>query len=378
MEILSLQEPVEQPSIRVNRSEAVLLSLAMHLLLLLLFLFGRVVLSKVLPESVVAFLSARPRPTLVAAADTAAATSQPMTQPKDTSKIPLKFAYVNVPNDTPSPKNPKAPLYSDKNRRARQEVPTPRDARRFSIDPHSEGTSIDRVKPDPNRQQGREDVEPQRRAPRGVPTPAPAGRVGSIARKSVPRTEATPPPDGTRLSSEVARAEPAEPSTKEGSQDELGVPDGTGDAKDEETREGLKQALSNLKSGEYKFQFNNPAYLRGGGYGTMSFDTQDFPWGDYARRIYLVIRNNWYERIPLAAREGIRGFVCQHFVIEKNGSISSVQTVRPSGVIPFDKSSSDALSASSPLPPLPQDFPDPREGVTFCFYYNMVPGEESD
>src|SRR5262249_2036993 len=145
-----------------------------------------------------------------------------------------------------------------------------------------------------------------------------------------------------------------------------------------ESRENFKQALSDIKAGEYKFQFNNPAYLKNGSYGTMSFDTQDFPWGDYARRIYLVIRNNWYARIPLAAREGIRGWVCQRFVIEKDGSISSVGAVRPSGIPPFDKASADALTASSPLPPLPEAFPEPREGVTFCFYYNMYPGEEGD
>ena len=157
----------------------------------------------------------------------------------------------------------------------------------------------------------------------------------------------------------------------------MGVPEGTAEQGDD-PRESLKQALSDLKSGEYKFQFNNPAYLRGGSYGTMSFDTQGFPWGDYARRIYLVIRNNWYARIPLAAQNGIRGWVCQRFVIEKDGAISSVQVVRPSGIAPFDRASADALTNSSPLPPLPQDFPEPREGVTFCFYYNMYPGEEGE
>jgi TonB family protein len=134
--------------------------------------------------------------------------------------------------------------------------------------------------------------------------------------------------------------------------------------------------LENLRSGEYKFTFSNPAYLRDGAYGTLSFDTQGFPWGDYARRIYVAIRNSWYTRIPLAAREGIRGWVCWHFVIEKDGRVSQTDLIRPSSVPPFDRAAQDAINAASPLPPLPHDFPEPREGVTYCFFYNMVPGEE--
>ncbi len=139
--------------------------------------------------------------------------------------------------------------------------------------------------------------------------------------------------------------------------------------------EDLRQALHDLRSGEYKFIFNNPAYLHGGSYGTMSFDTQDFPWGDYARRLYVTIRNNWLARIPLAAREGIRGYVCWRFVIEKDGTVSQIILVQPSSVPPFDKAASDAIRASSPVPPLPENFTEPREGVTFCFFYNMAPGE---
>jgi len=337
--------------------------------------------SRVLPESILAFLGAHPP-----RAHAAPAASEPWEQAaqapkqKDSAKIPLKFAYVNVPNDLATAKNPNARLLSDKNRRARQEVQTPNDARRFSSDPHSEGTSIERVKPDPSRPEGREDVEPRQRAPRGAPSAGATGTAaGTLARNRAGRGAATPRPDGLLRSGEVPGNAPGvQESQGEGEPSgDRGVPEGTGEPGDD-PKESLKQALSDLKSGEYKFQFNNPAYLRGGSYGTMSFDTQDFPWGDYARRIYLVIRNNWFARIPLAAREGIRGWVCQRFVIEKDGTISSVRSVRPSGVAPFDKSSADALAASSPLPPLPEGFPESNEGVTFCFYYNMYPGEEPE
>src|SRR5213593_3520477 len=168
MDILSLEQPVESPIVRVSRSEAILLSIGLHLLLLLLFLFGPGAASRVLPESILAFLNPRP-PRAVAPSAAAQPWEQPGSVPKakDSEKIPLKFAYVNVPNDVATDRNPNARLQSDKNRRARQEVPTPPDARRLSSDPHSEGTSIDRVKPDPNRPEGREDVEARQRASRG-------------------------------------------------------------------------------------------------------------------------------------------------------------------------------------------------------------------
>ena len=54
MEFLSLEDPVEVPTVRVSRSEAILLSLGLHLLLVLLFLFGPGVASRVLPESILA------------------------------------------------------------------------------------------------------------------------------------------------------------------------------------------------------------------------------------------------------------------------------------------------------------------------------------
>jgi TonB family protein len=369
MEFLSLQDPVApEPARRLTRTEAIVASLGLHLLLLLLFLYapGR------LPESVVAFLRPRlPRAALPAAAAPAAPESQPV-PPAQAPKIPLKFAYVKVPNDVPSARNPQAPLLSDKNRRARQEMPTPPDARQLSIDPHSEGTSLERERPDPSRPEGRDNPE--------VVPPPPGRAAGGEAGGSQRRSGKGEPGAGGPVTAD-GRGRPATGSGggADGTPGPLGDLGPPGEGKDEgptgDPREDLKQALSDIETGEYKFTFKNPAYLRGGSYGTMSFDTQDFPWGDYARRLYVIIRNNWLSRIPLAAREGIRGYVCWRFVIQKNGVIAQVLPVRGSQIPPFDRAASDAIRASSPLPPLPPEFPRDREGVTFCFYYNMYPGE---
>ncbi len=369
MEFLSLQEPAApEPARRLTRAEALFASFGLHLLLLLLLLYapGRI------PESIGALLRPRPPRAAVPAVAGAPSPEAPPAPRAEAPKIPLKFAYVKVPNDVPSARNPNAPLLSDKNRRARQEMPTPPDARQFSIDPHSEGTSLERERPDPSRPEGRDN-------PEIVPPPpgraAGGGAAGSQQRSGKGEAGA----GGPEAVEGPGRLAAGPGGGSEGTLGPTGRPGPPGPEGDEgatgDPREDLKQALTDIQSGEYKFTFRNPAYLRGGSYGTMSFDTQDFPWGDYARRLYVIIRNNWLARIPLAAREGIRGYVCWRFIIQTNGTIARVLPVRGSQIAPFDRAASDAIRASSPLPPLPADFPHEREGVTFCFYYNMYPGE---
>jgi TonB family protein len=361
MEFLSLNEPAPAPARRLSRAEGVLVSFGLHLLVFLLILF----LPKSLPESVLALFRGRPSNPSEALAATA---DEPNPRrPLDRPKIPLKFAYVKVPNDTASPRNETAPLLSDKNRRARQEVPTPPDLKRFSIDPHSRGDSIDRVRPDPSVPEGPETPEPARKPVEAAGTGR-GGAPGGAARG--------PEGDAARGSTGSAgRAARPPGATGEGGSGQGGEGEGTGAGDADDAQEDLRRALEDLRAGEYKFHFDNPGYLRDGTYGTMQFDTQDFPWGAYARTIYVIIRNNWFARIPLAAREGIRGYVHWRFIIEKDGTISRIIPVHSSSIPPFDKAAADALQASSPLPPLPQGFPKEREGVVFGFYYNMFPGE---
>jgi TonB family protein len=385
MEFLSLEHPPEPSSgRRLTRAEAIGLSVLAHLLLLLLFMQG----SRLVPESVMRWLEARAVPVR----SQVAATDRPpdeavLSQPKPPeSRIPLKFAYVKVPNDTTTP-NKNALLLSDRDRRARQEVPTPSDAKLFTRDPHSEGQSIDRVRPDPSLKEG-----PDAPTPSGPESKKPAAEE----RPGLTEGEGAGPDKAAQEKQDDAKAGDEEAHDATMVRGDLVPPTGgAGASPPQRTGETGAQGTNRSTAGhpatvpgggartpadlkphtEYKFQFNNPGWLKGGGFGTMSFDTQGFPWGDYARLLYVAIRNAWLERIPLAAREGIAGFTCQHFVIAREGSITTLEVVRPSAVPPFTKAASDAIRAASPVPPLPSDFPKSEEGVTFCFYYNMYPGE---
>jgi hypothetical protein len=378
MDFLSFGEPKPAPGAQVTRTEAFVVSVGIHLLLFLL-LFA---LPAFLPQSLREFFVGRPAP----APDPAlrqglAAIDEPSPPVATEPEIPLEFAYVKLPDDRPVEDNPTAPLLSDRNRRARQEVPTPAEVARLTIDPHSEGDSITREIPDPTIPEGIDRIEPESAgSPDGASDPGEGIDQGNLGDRSA-EGDAAPEgsPDEGR-GAEDARPEGGPlPRREEPDPGEEGgaIPPGSGSSKgfDYKPSEDLKSALSDMKVGERKFIFRNPGFLKGRSYGTLSFDTQDFPWGDYARKLYLIIRENWYARIPLAAREGIRGYACYRFIIARDGAITENLTIRPSAVPPFNKAAADAIGASDPLPPLPDAFPRESEGVTFCFFYNMYPGE---
>jgi TonB family protein len=318
---------------RLGIGEAVLVSLALHFLLLLWMAFG-------------------------GAADLLLVPLRPAAAALGTEKGPssLQFTFVDLPEDKEVAQNPRARLLSDKTREARQNVPTPPGAT-LSPDPHSVGNSAER------RAGSLSQPQAARPAP---PTPA---RPTSESRPSV-RPGEEGKPDGA----EDPFPE-TDTKTDEGPE-ESNRGEGTGsrggDRGAEDRREAFQKALRQLESGTYDFSgFDNPAYLQGNNYGTLSFDTKGFDWGDYARQLYLIIKKNWYDRIPIAAYYGQKGRVFIRFVIEKDGSITDLAVIRSSEISPFDRAAENAIRASNPLPPLPSNFPKSSEGVTFGFYYNL-------
>ena len=263
----------------------------------------------------------------------------------------LQFTFVELPDDRPVAENPRARLLSDKTRVARQSVPTPPGAL-LTPDPHSEGDS-------PERRSGGVRSVP------GRPSPPPTGSAGGGApRRPEPETAvAEEDPRGD------LRVRPDDRGAEDG--DESDQNPGQGGSR-EDRRAAFQKALKDLESGTYDFSgFDNPGYLQGNNYGTLSFDTKGFDWGDYARQLYLIIKKNWYDRIPIAAYYGQKGKVFIRFVIEKDGSITDLAVIRSSEITPFDKAAENAIRASNPLPPLPSNFPKDAEGVTFGFYYNL-------
>jgi len=107
--------------------------------------------------------------------------------------------------------------------------------------------------------------------------------------------------------------------------------------------------------------------------GPISFETTWYDWGDYAQSMVARIRVNWYNIMPDLLRTGMHGVVTIRFTIHRNGQISDVTILESSGIPPYDFAAKKAIENSSPLNPLPKDFPMETERVTAMFYYNLEP-----
>jgi TonB family protein len=105
--------------------------------------------------------------------------------------------------------------------------------------------------------------------------------------------------------------------------------------------------------------------------GPLSFETQWYDWGPYAQSMVSRIRVNWYANMPQIIRTGLKGHVTIRFTIQRDGRITDVTILESSTVPPYDYAAKKAIELSSPLQPLPKDFPNASERVTCMFFYNM-------
>ena len=106
--------------------------------------------------------------------------------------------------------------------------------------------------------------------------------------------------------------------------------------------------------------------------GALSFDTQWYDWGPYAKSMLAKIRRHW--RIPQIARMGVSGIVKVRFYIEMDGTVTGLRIIDESGRPPMDFAAHDASADSSAFEPLPAGLGlNGPEGVTITFLYNVEP-----
>jgi TonB family protein len=105
--------------------------------------------------------------------------------------------------------------------------------------------------------------------------------------------------------------------------------------------------------------------------GPLSFESSWFDWGDYAEGMVSRIRVNWYSNMPHLIQTGLKGVVTIRFTIHRDGTITDVTILQSSGIPPYDFAAKKGIELSSPLNPLPKNFPNETERVTAMFYYNQ-------
>jgi TonB family protein len=144
--------------------------------------------------------------------------------------------------------------------------------------------------------------------------------------------------------------------------------DGSGGAS---SGEGLGDALRNVQRYYAPEQVFDNQQGGGGDFGSaIQFDTKGVEFGPWVRRFIAQIKRNWF--IPYAAMS-LRGRVVMTFNVHKDGRITDVTVVGPSGIDAFDNSSFNAVAASNPTQALPPEYPSDHAFFTVTFYYNETP-----
>ncbi|NWG00588.1 MAG: TonB family protein [Thermoanaerobaculaceae bacterium] len=250
----------------------------------------------------------------------------PLANPADAAQEPIRFELVELPVERQeAPAQPKAPA-SDLSRRAHGGEGEPADR------PGVVGTTPDlRVAPPLPGHAGQSQPAGQVQ-PAPTPAPEPATPDRGASTLVAPPTPAPVPPLKLRGLSPL------------------------------EGGAGTGGALPHRRGGQVDL-------------GPLSFDTQWYDWGPYAAEMLRRIRYHW--NVPEIARLGAAGVTRIHFVIERNGRVSSIEIQRESGHPSMDFAARDAIANASPLPPLPPDlFGVEREGVTITFFYNTEPPKD--
>ncbi len=117
-----------------------------------------------------------------------------------------------------------------------------------------------------------------------------------------------------------------------------------------------------------------------GGYKAMApaeilTDTMGVDFGPYMTRIVQIVKQNWYTLMPPSVYPPIlkQGKLALEFVIMKDGTVQGLVRDTTSGDVALDRAAMASITASTPFPPLPKEFPGKLLGLRFYYFYNLDP-----
>src|ERR1700722_5293783 len=107
-------------------------------------------------------------------------------------------------------------------------------------------------------------------------------------------------------------------------------------------------------------------------------DTMGYDFAPYLQRIVAIVRQNWYNLMPPSVYPPIRknGHLALEFVIMKDGTVQGLVRNTTSGDVGLDRAAMASITASTPFPPLPKEFPGKLLGLRFYYFYNEEPGKD--
>ncbi len=98
------------------------------------------------------------------------------------------------------------------------------------------------------------------------------------------------------------------------------------------------------------------------GIGGFKIDQADFKYPIYIERMVGIMSLNWFKPAQIVQTNPV-----VHFQIERDGTITDPRLVVSSGLPFVDRAALRAVLASSPLPPLPAEYPGPHLGIQVVF-----------
>ena len=101
---------------------------------------------------------------------------------------------------------------------------------------------------------------------------------------------------------------------------------------------------------------------------SLSVDAASFPFTYYLRAVERKISANW-DPVVHGLPEGDKKTVVIAFRILRDGSVQKPIVEKSSGMSYLDQSALRAVVRSTPMPPLPETFPDDSLGIHFGFHY---------
>ena len=104
-------------------------------------------------------------------------------------------------------------------------------------------------------------------------------------------------------------------------------------------------------------------------------DTMGVDFGPYLTRIVQIVKQNWYTLMPPSVYPPIlkQGKLSIEFVILKDGKATGMVVHTSSGDVALDRAAWASITASTPFPPLPKEFPGQILGLRFYYFYNLNP-----
>jgi TonB family protein len=104
-------------------------------------------------------------------------------------------------------------------------------------------------------------------------------------------------------------------------------------------------------------------------------DTMGVDFGPYLTRIVQIVRQNWMIAMPPSVYPPIlkQGKLSIEFEILKDGKTAGLVVHTSSGDVALDRAAWASITASTPFPPLPKEFPGKLLGLRFYYFYNLDP-----